>query len=237
MPCSPATSSNTGLRRYDMLTGTMTTLSEAVGAGYRAELSADGSNVIFREKSVARDKTVRTELKQVGPGMKKAKVLLRPTRDMRAISVSQNLVSSRPTVTIENRQLVLTLGGTSTVISPCGTDKSYIWPSVSPDGQKVLFYVSGKGAYVSDLAGQNVQYLGHDLRAPQWYNNDVVVGMNDRDNGEVTVSSEIVAVNLRGDRQVLTHGINAMYPYAAQGAIVCSGFQGETYLIRVMSDK
>ncbi|MBQ9340441.1 MAG: PD40 domain-containing protein [Paludibacteraceae bacterium] len=230
------TSSNVGLRRYDMATGEMTTLSEAAGAGYRAQISADGKTVTFREKSVGKDKMMRTELKQSVIGQRKAKVLVRPTRDMRLISVSQTLEAVRPTATIENRQLVVTIGGVSTVISPCGQDKSYIWPSISPDGQRVLFYVSGKGAYVSDLAGKNVVYLGHDLRAPQWYNNEVVIGMNDRDNGEVIVSSEIIAVNMQGTRQVLTNGINAMYPYAANGAIVCSGFQGETYLIKVTKD-
>ena len=228
------TSSNTGLKKYDMLTGAITTLSEATGAGYRAQVSADGATVTFREKTMAKDKTMRTELKQVSDASRKAKVLVRPTRDMRTIDVRQNIEVCKPTATIENQQLVLTMGGTTSVISPCGTDKSYIWPSVSPDEQKVLFYVAGRGAYVSDMTGQNVQFLGHDLRAPKWYDNNIVIGMNDRDNGEVTISSEIVAVNLQGDRQVLTSGINAMYPYTANGAIVCSGFNGETYLIKVM---
>lgn len=225
--------SNVGLKRYDMLTGKVSVLSEAQGAGYRPQISNDGKTISFREKSLAKDKTVRTELKQVTDDSKRAKVLVKPTRDMRAIAVSQNLEAARPTVTIENRQLVLTLGGTAAVISPCGTDKSYIWPSVSPNGQKVLFYVSGMGAFVSDLSGQNVIALGRDLRAPQWYDNNTVIGMNDKDDGERIISSEIVAVNLQGDRQVISGGVNAMYPYAAKGAIVCSGLEGETYLIKV----
>ena len=226
-------SSNTGLTRYDLATGESRVLSEAPGAGYRVEIAQDGQTVIFREKSIAKDRTMRTELKQLSFGDRRAKTLVSPTRDMRSIAVSQNIAVARPTVSIEDRQLVVTLGGNSTVISPCGTDKSYIWPSVSPNGKQVLFYVSGMGAFVSDIAGKNVIPLGHDLRAPQWYNDNVIVGMNDKDNGETTVSSEIVAVNLQGGRQVLTQGINAMYPYAANGAIVCSGFEGETYLIRV----
>ena len=57
--------------------------------------------------------------------------------------------------------------------------------------------------------------------------------MNDKDNGETVISSEIVAVNLNGQTQVLTNGIDAMYPYACSGKIVCSGLNGETYLINV----
>ena len=57
--------------------------------------------------------------------------------------------------------------------------------------------------------------------------------MNDQDNGEVVTSSEIVAVSLGGQTQVLTNGIDAMYPYACNGKIVCSGLNGETYLINV----
>ena len=97
----------------------------------------------------------------------------------------------------------------------------------------MLFYVSGVGAYVCNLNGSNLQYLGHNVRAPKWYNDNIVIGMNDRDNGEIVISSEIVAVSLSGQTQVLTSGINAMYPYPCNGKIVCSGLAGETYMINI----
>ena len=224
---------HTGLQKYQLATGETQVLSSAPGAGYNAQIANDGQSVMFREKTLNRNHLYKSKLVVRNLNKSFSKTLARPTRDYSQLNVAGQLQMGRPAVNIQNQQIVLTIGGTSTVLSPCGADKSYIWPSVSPDAQHILFYVCGQGAYVCDMNGNNVQFLGHDLRAPKWYNNQIIIGMNDKDNGEFTISSEIVAVNLQGQKQVLTSGINAMYPYAANGKIVCSGLNGETYLIEV----
>ena len=224
---------HTGLQKYQLATGETQVLSTAQGAGYNVQIAEDGQSVMFREKTLNRNHLYKSKLVVRNLNKSFSKTLARPTRDYSQLNVAGQLQMGRPAVNIQNQQIVLTIGGTSTVLSPCGADKSYIWPSVSPDAQHILFYVCGQGAYVCDMNGNNVQFLGHDLRAPKWYNNQIIIGMNDKDNGEFTISSEIVAVNLQGQKQVLTSGINAMYPYAANGKIVCSGLNGETYLIEV----
>lgn len=224
---------HTGLQKYQLVTGETQVLSTAPGAGYNVQIADDGQSVMFREKTLNRNHLYKSKLVVRNLNKSLSKTLALPTRDFSKLNVAGQLQMGRPAVNIQNQQIVLTIGGTSTVLSPCGADKSYIWPSVSPDAQHILFYVCGQGAYVCDMNGNNVQFLGHDLRAPKWYNNQIIIGMNDKDNGEFTISSEIVAVNLQGQKQVLTSGINAMYPYAAKGKIVCSGLNGETYLIEV----
>ena len=224
---------HTGLQKYQLVTGETQVLSTAPGAGYNVQIADDGQSVMFREKTLNRNHLYKSKLVVRNLNKSLNKTLALPTRDFSKLNVAGQLQMGRPAVNIQNQQIVLTIGGTSTVLSPCGADKSYIWPSVSPDAQHILFYVCGQGAYVCDMNGNNVQFLGHDLRAPKWYNNQIIIGMNDKDNGEFTISSEIVAVNLQGQKQVLTSGINAMYPYAANGKIVCSGLNGETYLIEV----
>ncbi len=227
------TNSNNGLRKYDLTTGETLTISEAAGAGYNAQIADNGQKVIFRETSFDAKRLRQQALRSRTLATGEQKTLVKATRSPRQLAQAHNVATARPTCSIENQQLMLTIGATTKQLSPCGTDKSYIWPSVSPNGKKVLFYVSGMGAFVCNLDGQNVQFLGHDLRAPKWYNDQIVIGMNDRDNGEVTTSSEIVAVTLDGQKQVLTSGIDAMYPYACDGKIVCSGLAGETYLINI----
>lgn len=227
------TATNRGLRKYDMRSQQVETLTEAEGAGYNARILTDNKTVIYREKVQKKNNLQEQKLMLRDVTANRPLLLMRQTRMFRSLTTAGQVQEGRPVVSIEDRQLMLTVGGTTTMLSPCGTSQSYLWPSVSPDATHVLFYVAGRGAYVSDLSGKNVQFLGRDLRAPKWYSNSVIVGMNDQDNGEVTISSEIVAVTLDGQRQVLTSGINAMYPYAANGAIVCSGFNGETYLITV----
>ncbi len=227
------TGANQGLKQFNLADKTMVTLSEAPGAGYNATVSTDGKTVVYRENSYDANRLRQMTLKSHNLTSGQKQQLVNKTRSSRKLAVSGNLVAARPTCSIEDRQLMITVGGTTTQLSPLGANKSYIWPSISPNGQKVLFYVSGYGAYVCNLDGSNLQFLGYNLRAPKWYNNDVVIGMNDRDNGEVVISSEIVAASLSGQTQVLTSGIDAMYPYACSGKIVCSGLNGETYLINV----
>lgn len=227
------TTANEGLRKYDLATGQTAVLSQAAGAGYNAQIADNGQKVIFRETSYdakrLRQQTLRSRVLTSG----EEKVLVPATRSARKLAQAQNVAVARPTCSIENQQLMITIGATTTQISPLGTNESYIWPSISPNGQKVLFYVSGVGAFVSNLDGSNYQFLGHNVRAPKWYNDQIVIGMNDRDNGEYTTSSEIVAVTLDGRSQVLTSGIDAIFPYACNGKIVCSGLNGETYLLNV----
>lgn len=227
------TGSNQGLKQFNLADKTMVTLSEAPGAGYNANISADGQTVVYRETSYDANRLRQMGLKSHNVASGQKQQLVKKTRSSRKLAVSGNLVAARPTCSIEDRQLMITIGGTTTQLSPLGTDKSYIWPSISPNGKKVLFYVCGVGAYVCNIDGSAIRFLGHNLRAPKWYNDSVVIGMNDKDNGETVISSEIVAVNLNGQTQVLTSGIDAMYPYACSGKIVCSGLNGETYMINI----
>lgn len=222
-----------GLQKYVLATGETEILSTAAGAGYNAEISADSKTVVFRERRSGLHRSMTTQLMRRLIDERATEVLGSSTANMRELAVTRQLQMGRPSVSIEDRRMVLTIGGSSTILTPCGAEQSYIWPSVSPDARHILFYVCGRGAYVCDLQGKNVQFLGRDIRAPKWYNDNVVIGMNDRDNGEVTISSEIVAVSLDGETQVLTQGIDAMYPYASAGKIVCSGLNGETYLIEI----
>jgi Tol biopolymer transport system component len=137
-------------------------------------------------------------------------------------------------VAIQNGELVLTVGTTTKVLSPNGKGLSYIWPSISPDGKQIVYYVSG-AVWTCNIDGSNVKRIGN-FRAPRWYNNNVVVGMNDIDDGHVVTASSVVAYTLDGKKQVLTSGnIMAMYPYASADGkkIVCSTPTGEAYLINI----
>lgn len=146
--------------------------------------------------------------------------------------------STAPLLSIADRQLMISTGDESRVLSPNGTDESYIWPSLSPDGKRVLYYVCGDGAYTCDLDGGNVRPLG-ELRAPRWFDDETVVGMLDKDDGEVVTSSAIVAVSLDGRRQTLTpDSLIAQYPQpAAQaGRIAFSTTDGGVYIINVSKE-
>lgn len=249
------TGTNQGLQKFDLNTHQVMTITKAEGAGFNVAISEDGKEVVYRETVTGADKLRRSSLVKTNLDTKRAKTLVAPTRDLQGFAVRGNTVLAvnnrqlktqaidtkkavevAPVLSIQNQQLMLTINGITTTLSPNGTNESYIWPSISPDGTKICYYVAGNGAWVANLDGSNPQYIAHNCRAAKWYNNNVIVGMADEDNGEFVTASNIVAYNLNGQSQVLTDGtMMAMYPFpCANGSkIAFSTENGETYLIHL----
>ena len=223
---------NKGLQCFDLVSENVTKLTDAEGAGFGVEISADSKNVTYREVTYAADHSRMATLVSQDMATAQKTTLVKSTRDMQRAR-SRQAVS--PVVFIQNGELMITVGTMSKVLSPNGQGRSYLWPSLSPDGTKVLYHLAGNGTWVCNVDGTNAKRIG-SFRAPKWYNDNVVVGMNDLDNGHVVTSSEIVVYTLDGKNQVLTNNaIMAMYPYvSADGKkIVCSTPNGEAYLINL----
>ena len=221
-----------GLQKFDFQTGEIKSLTTALGSGYNAKISDDGNTVIFRESQIGKDRLKRTAIKSMNLTTGEVKTLAQLSRDMKPVQTS-----SRPEVSVKYGQLMITRNGKTEILSPNGqSGQSYLWPSVSPDGTKVVYYLATKGAYTCNIDGSNVKFVGN-IRAPKWYDNDIVVGMNDKDNGEIVTSSEIVAYAADGsEKQVLTGNDKiAMYPTATQDGskIVFTTPLGEAYIINV----
>lgn len=245
--------SNNGLAKYDLATGETTMITNAQGAGFNAQISSDGNTVIYRETSYTSKKLRQNALKYTNLVTGETRTLIKPTRNLQTFYLDNNSVvavdnnklqvksigpkqslSSKPTLFIKDTQLMISDDNGVRNLSPNGTQFSYLWPSVSPDGSKILYYVAGVGAFVCNLDGSNIQSLGI-IRAAKWYNDNVIVGMHDEDNGEIITSSQIVASTLDGTKQVLTDNSTiAMYPYTAgNDKIVFSTPQGDAYIINL----
>ena len=222
--------SNKGLQRYDVASNTLTTLSEAEGAGFNVQISKDGQEVVYRETVVGKDNLRKHNLVRANLNKSKEATFARGQRDMKRMATSDNLTS----VSIKDRLIVLTRNGLTTTLAPNGSHLSYIWPSVSPDGTKLCYYVCGNGCWVANIDGSHPQYIGRDCRAPQWLDNNTIIGMADEDDGHFTTASKIVAYTLDGKKQALTNDdMIAMYPYASKNAIVFSTIEGDIYMLNV----
>jgi Tol biopolymer transport system component len=156
--------SNEGLMKFDLVTGKVSTITTAVGAGYNVEISADSKEVTYREVTYAKDKSRLTSLVRQDLSTAKKSTLVKSTREMHQARVRRAIA---PVVSIQNGELVLTVGTVTKVLSPNGQGLSYLWPSVSPDGSKIVYYVSGS-VWVCNVNGTNPQRIGK-FRAPQWY--------------------------------------------------------------------
>ena len=240
-----------GLAKYDLSTNRIEVISQARSAGLNVAVSADGGCVAYREDSF-NDRLRYTDVKVRNFATGTTKQLLKGARNVNGVSLQGNSAvtvangeakttaltgkaakKTAPVASIVNRQLVLTTNGTSKTLSPLGTDRSYLWPSVSPDGKHICFYVAGTGCYISDLKGKIVARLGK-IHAAKWLNSTTVVGMNDTDDGYTITSSAIVAATIDGKSQVLTDSsLKAMYPYPAGNKIFFSTDEGENYIINI----
>ena len=222
--------SNKGLQCYDMASQTLTTITEADGAGYNVQVGQDGKEVVYRETSFDRNNLRQNKIIRMNMSNQRQNVVARGQRDMKLMATSDNLT----TVAIADRKIVIKHNGLSTTLAPNGMNESYLWPSVSPDGKKICYYVAGKGCFVANTDGSNPQFIARDCRAAKWYNNNTIVAMADEDDGHFTTASAIVAYSLNGQKQVLTSNkMIAMYPYAAENMIVFSTLKGETYMLNI----
>ena len=224
------TGSNQGLQRYDLESQALTTITDAAGAGYNVQVSNDGQEIVYRETSFDRNQMRQNKIVRLNMYNQRQHVVARNQRDLKHMATSDNLT----TVTIVDRMIVLKRNGLTTTLAPNGSHLSYIWPSVSPDGTKLCYYVCGNGCWVANIDGSHPQYIGRDCRAPQWLDNNTIIGMADEDDGHFTTASKIVAYTLDGKKQVLTNDdMIAMYPYASKNAIVFSTIEGDIYMLNV----
>lgn len=222
---------NNGLICYDLATGATQTISEASGAGWSVKISEDGQCIVYRERYMDANQLMKHNIVKYDMSDQKKAIVAKNQRNLNQL-VHANGANS---VTInEDLHMMLVHNGKNIILAPNGTNEAYNWASISPDGQNILYYVSGKGCYTCDLKGGNVQYIADHCRAPQWYDNNTIIGMHDEDDGKYLTASAIVAYNLQGQKQILVNKeMMATYPYAAEGQIAFSTAGGEIYLMKV----
>jgi Tol biopolymer transport system component len=218
--------SNQGLKRYDLATGKLSVVTEAEGAGYNVQFTADGKEIVYRERFTDENKLRYNNIMRANFSTnKKEMVAKKQTNNEKMVIPGSNIV-------LHNTECMMYIekNGKRIKVAPQGNEVNYIWASLSPDKTKILYYVSEMGCYVCNIDGTNSQFIGWDCRAPQWYNNEIIISMNDQDDGHFTTKSAILAYTLDGKVQVLTSpDMVAMYPFAAEGKVVFSTLQGKTY--------
>lgn len=235
-----------GLHKMDLASKEINMIS-ATGNSFDLKIATDGT-VVFRESRTAENKLRYTSLKAVDArGVEST--LVAPTRDLNGFAVNgtnvmtvdNNKVEAKslnggvavqmPVASIRYGQLCID----GEVISPNGQEgASYLWPSISPNGTKVCYYLVTKGCYVANIDGSNPVYVGQ-LRATKWLNDLTVVGMNDIDDGSVVTSSKLIAATIDGQvKQELTVGESlAMFPSTNGKRIAYSTPMGDLFIINL----
>lgn len=134
-----------GLKKFDLATGKLTTITNDRSAGFNAQFSEDGSTVIYR-KSEYKGKLRYSSLNSVNLQTGKTEQLVKPTRNLEGVTVkggtvlavnNGKLISKRiagkklknlPAIpSIKNSQLYITIDGKTKQLSPNGTNVGYLW--------------------------------------------------------------------------------------------------------------
>ncbi len=216
-----------GLHKIDLASGAAELIVNGEGLSHVA-ISPDGNTVSYVQQTFDKNHLSYKSLETVNLETKEARTVVKPTRNLAAgvaltdaqvvglnngkiakKQLSKAQVAERPVVAINYGHL--TVNGKN--IDPQGKG-SYLWPSLSPDGTKIVYWLVYRGCFVCDLDGSNVQPVG-GLRAAVWAGNDVIIGMDNKEsNNQVMEASSLVAVDLNsGEKQVLTpETVVAMYP-------------------------
>ena len=222
--------SNQGLQRMDLATQKVTKITSADGAGYNVKIAQDGNQIVYREVTLDATKSRVSNIIRHDLAANKAQVVAKQQADLSAMVAD----ASRPSFSIKDQQLMMTKNGKTITFSPNGTQYSYHWASLSPNGKKVSYYISAVGCFVCNIDGSNIQFIGHNCYAPVWYNDEIIIASDTKDDGHVITESAIVAYDLEGNKQVLTKADHiAVFPQAANGKIAYSTSEGEIYIMNV----
>lgn len=210
-------------------------LNQDDGAGYEYQISTDGKYVIYRSSAFKNFKKYYT-LKKQSLSDHKIQVLEAQVRELTTPRIQENnilyLKDNKPVrkafapllqkqvafktdaVYVGNRNMILIRDGQEKNLAPLG-EGMYIWPSLSPDDQRIVFTFGGVATYVCDLDGNILAKIGY-ANAPVWSpDGRWIAYMVDHDNGDYFTDSEIFISSADGKTKIQitdTPDIIEMYP-------------------------
>jgi Tol biopolymer transport system component len=136
----------------------------------------------------------------------------------------------------EGSKVIVVKNGVEKSYSPVESYAGYLWASLSPDGQKVMFFAAGKGIVVMDLNGNVLAQLGK-YEIPCWLGNNYIVAQNSKDDGYTYTSSQIVLMKADGSNFMALTAPESMTMQpttdAAGDKIVYANAEGQLYLMKV----
>ena len=230
------------LKLYDFTTGDVVTVSDEPGSGGDAFFEGDERVYYVTSRRDERNLVFRTghcyDLKS-----KAGRVVLPPQHGavhaVKAISgaglksdagLYRAAATSRAAVYTQDCEVVVLTGRTERRFTPIAGSAGYLWPSLSPDGQRIAFVAAGHGIVIIDLNGKILAQLGN-YEMPSWLNDDYVVAQHATDDGHQFTSSQIVLLKADGtwSTALTSPSSMTMQPTAANGRVVYTSIDGKLY--------
>lgn len=213
-----------GLAYYQITTGQIIELNDIPGAGYKFIFSADGEKIYFRGETARKNRRRHFNLFEQDLFSKEMKLLL--SEDVSDLSEPQ-LANSGVLVFYSGniRQQILLKNSTETagyissgdfyqvnrftltvwhkgekVQSVEFKDHPLIWPEWSRTKDQFLVYATGIGLNLLNLEKNTILNIG-EMRAAKWSpRNDLIVYMDDTDDGEHITASDIYVYDVKSQQ-------------------------------------
>lgn len=194
----------TGLVMMDMATGETEVISDKIGAG-DSPFFMDGNTVICHKAIEYKGKLQYRGVDSYSTITKSSEVVVPGSREKLTLakSVKGATVLSGATVSNETEiyayskraKIIVAKGAKQIELTPIEGALSYLWVSISPSGDKLLFVEPYNGVFVCDLNGDNlVSYGQGDF--PVWYGDDYIILAKTKDDGHLLLESRLYLVNV-----------------------------------------
>ncbi len=242
-----------GIWAYSTASGKSVQITTDKASGYGFTISPDGARIAWRrtlsgvlpgerlQEAVVGNvagggSTILSSGKSVSlPAFVRSDVVYSVGNRVEGVTAGAQPAGTVAILGIEETKIAVLRDGVKSFIDPLGNG-SYVWPSLSPDGSKLLAYEMDRGTFVSDADGSHAVRVGR-RDAPVWTRDGRwVIYMADSDDGHAIRSSEIAYVSpdgkVSGNLTSTSHTIE-MYPQCSPvaDAIVCSTLEGEILVI------
>jgi Tol biopolymer transport system component len=202
-----------GIWQFTPATQSLRQICDDAGAGFGFTVSPDGGKVAYRrtleglpahrrvQEAVALDLRSGEQVVMVSgndipaPVYAGGQVLCSTTADLKnTLPVSG---ATTAVLGVEETKIAAVVNGVPVRLDPF-QGGSYIWPSLSPDGTRLVAYEMSRGTFVADLHGTVLAQFGR-RDAPVWTRSGRwLVYMNEKDDGHQITGSDIFCVSPDG---------------------------------------
>lgn len=222
-----------GLWEFNLKTKRIIQIADNLSAGYEASYSPDGKSIYYLKDVYDNKQRFRhlmkydRDSKGVREVIGKTRLLTHPllisnqgvalranSKVILVDSQNKDLKTVEPFVHTFENVLTFVVDGKETILTPSGSG-NYLWASLSPDKDKILYNKAGFGSFICDLQGNVLVELGY-ANAPVWSpNGKWIAYMTDYDDGHFYTESEIWIASADGkEKKQLTSTDDSieMYP-------------------------
>lgn len=225
-----STVDHTGLKNLELRSGKITMIDASAAAGFDPVFSLDGSKVYYRT-AVMVDGLLNRDVRCYDMSTAKAVELSKPDRRFHALKA----IDRQTYASADFDRIDVSIEGAVAEIDPVADAHCYQWPSISPDGTKILFSEPFKGVFVCNIDGTEPKSVLPKGDYPSWIDDNTIAAVVSHDDGYIVLDSAVVLVDLgSGDNVNVTPAdviVGELTTSPVNGNVVYTTVNGELYVI------